>query len=208
MFNKLNHRFKSMLGRPALSSGGEPDRENDGALAKAFRNGEEWAFSAVYARYWEPIRRFVLGKVRDDEAASDLSQEVFLKVHRYRDSYRPEHALSTWIWTIARNTVADRFRRNPEERLGHEPAVEELACQKPNAEHLLVRESERARLARLVDRLTELQRKVLLMRVVQHLSYQEIAGKLDMSISAVKCLAYRAKRMLSRSDIPSVAAFR
>ncbi|MCM2323766.1 MAG: sigma-70 family RNA polymerase sigma factor [Oligoflexia bacterium] len=171
------------------------DKWND-RFIQAFRNGEEWAFSEIYCRFGRPIQRFVSQKVRDEEAARDISQEIFLKVHRFRDSYRAEFALSTWIWTIARNTITDWFKRD--DSRDTEGQVEDLPCQAPNAEKLLERETERARFAGFLGCLTELQKKVLWMRLVHHLSYQEIASSLGLSLSAVKCLVYRAKRALGQ----------
>lgn len=182
-------------------------------LIEAFRDGENWAFEEIYRRH----RRLVLGAllpgVRHRETADDLAQEVFLKAHRFRESYRPEFALATWLRTIARNTLHD-WRRSrtgtPLEQIAFDaPAaagdesistVEALPSRDPSPERWLHRRHERRRLRELLRSLTRSQRRVVWLRVVRELSYAEIAKLLGLSLDAVKCLAYRARQALLLAD--------
>jgi RNA polymerase sigma-70 factor (ECF subfamily) len=169
-------------------------------VSEAFREGEEWAFNSLHSRYRRPMLRYVSMRLPDAEAAEDVVQEIFMKAYRFRESYRPEYAFSTWLWTIARNTLTDHARKS---HRGDEPGasedVGELPCDKPSPERLLEEVNERRNLRRLLRELTALQRRVIWLRIVHRLSYPEIAARLGLSLSAVKCLAYRAKRVLSES---------
>ncbi len=183
------------------------------ALFEAFKKGEEWAFSKIYLIYKNPILRYVSQRVGDQEIVNDLGQEIFLKAHRFRSSYQSQYTFSTWLWTIARNTVSDWYRKhsrgewmessNPEDSLFFE---EKFSTPEPNAEILLEREAERQGFMQLLEKLTDLQKKVLWMRVIHQLSYQEIAKKLGLSLSAVKCLVYRSKKALSEMGCSPVFA--
>ena len=65
----------------------------------------------VYLQYRDKVRAYVRGKIRDPHAAEDLVSAVFLKIVQKLDSFDPAKAsLSTWVYTITRNTVTDHFR--------------------------------------------------------------------------------------------------
>ena len=68
----------------------------------------------------------------------------------------------------------------------------------PNPEFLLIETMEKVKLLQMMNALTDLQKKVFFMRLIHHLSYQEIAKNLDLSLSAVKCLVHRAKATLMK----------
>lgn len=172
-------------------------------LAVAFKEGDEWAFAKIHSQFRKQILRFVSQKISDPEVAEDITQEIFIKVHRFRGIFDPQCALSPWIWTIARNSVTDWLRRQMAESQGLAPgvhdaeSVDQVACHGPDPERLLTEKSMRQALSWQLGRLSALQRKVLQMRLIQQLSYQEISRTLGISISAAKCLMYRAKLVLA-----------
>jgi RNA polymerase sigma-70 factor (ECF subfamily) len=172
-------------------------------MFKAFNEGHE-AFAKVYRKFSQPLRQYVRSKISDPEIAEELTQEVFLKAYRFRDSYQERYALSTWLWTIARNTVTDHLRGSRLEDSGLES--EELACERPCAESVAMRKDERKTYLRMLRSLTRMQKRVIWMRVIHQLSYEEISKRLDMSLSAVKNLAYRAKLSLNASFSGSMPA--
>ena len=159
-------------------------------------------FNDLYQRFHKPILRYVLQRLPQAEAAEEVTQEVFLKAYRARDSYRPEYALSTWLWTIARNTICD-WRRKHSAMTGaaiSELSCEELPAQGLDAEASLIERSRRRELLRRIRKLTRLQRRVIRMRTTHHFSYAEIAEKLGLSLDSVKCSLYRARAVLSLSN--------
>ncbi len=185
------------------------------ALVRAFKDGEDWAFSKVFKRYRKLILKFVSQKVRDEEAAEEITQEVFLKAYRFRESFRPDYAFSTWLWGIARNTMVDRIRKDRRDPMSERTdgyadtevaECETLPCGQPNAEHILLRRGDRKHLGKFLKLLTGPQKRVLWLRIMHRLSYAEIAKRLGLSLSAVKCLAYRARVSLSEGGLELAAA--
>jgi RNA polymerase sigma-70 factor (ECF subfamily) len=162
---------------------------------------EKQSFPGIYGRFRRPIFLYVRSRVHEDETAEDLVQEIFLKVFRFLGSYREQYAFSTWLWTIARNTVADYLRAPREPSSAGEviSELEELPCAREDAETVLARKDERRSFLRLLRPLTRLQKRVLWMRIVHQLSYDEIASRLGVSLSAVKNLAHRARIRLGCS---------
>ncbi len=166
-----------------------------------FKTGSEEAFKRVYSHFRRPILKFVFMKVRDEEAAEEITQEIFLKVYRSRDQYSEDYAFSTWLWTIARNTVFDSLRERKGEAVSDgDVHPDELECKGPSIETVLGERQQRKRIfQKLAASLTRPQRRVLWLRVARQLTYDEIARKLGLSLSAVKNLAYRANRVLAET---------
>jgi RNA polymerase sigma-70 factor (ECF subfamily) len=167
-------------------------------------------FPAIYQKFRKPIFRYVSQRVRDEETAEEITQEVFLKAFRARESYLPSFGISTWLWTIAKNTLSDWHRKNKDSPIldAHAGMHEELLCPAPSAEVALTEQGERGELLQRMARLTDLQKNVLILRVIHHLPYREIAQRLGLSLSAAKCLFYRAKSTLGEglgAGLPALA---
>jgi RNA polymerase sigma-70 factor (ECF subfamily) len=156
--------------------------------------------SEAYERFHTPLLQHVRTRIGDPETAADLVQEVFLKAHRSRHLYRPDYALSTWLWAIAKRMIIDHLRGNRSR--GPEPAtsIEEFPSGRPDAERILLSKHRWREALRLLRPLTRPQRRVFLLRAFRHLSYEEIATRLGMSLAAVKALAHRARRALEINE--------
>lgn len=173
-------------------------------MFKVLNNGHD-AFAKVYRKFSSPLRQYVRSKISDPEVAEELTQEVFLKAYRFRDSYQERYAVSTWLWTIARNTVTDHLRGLKPEGTDH--LTEELPCARPCAESVVIRKDDRKTYLRMLRSLTRMQKRVIWMRVIHQLSYEEISKRLNMSLSAVKNLAYRGKLSLNASFAGAIPTF-
>jgi RNA polymerase sigma-70 factor (ECF subfamily) len=165
-----------------------------------FISGSDEAFSSIYTKYADGIRKFVHSRISDLETVEELTQEIFLKVFRFRDAYDGTHAFSTWLWTIAKNSTFDHLRSVKLKNLSHQDGetspVEQIPCLRDGAESLLVRKDQRRALFQLLKNLTRMQRRVVWFRMIRHLSYDEIAKKLGVSTSAVRNAIFRAKATL------------
>jgi len=153
------------------------------------------AFTKIYSQFHKPILNYVKSKISDEQSAQDITQEVFIKVFRFHESYHDGKVFSTWLWTIAKNTISDFLRK----RLTSADKIscDEVVCTRRDAESTLVYRDERRDLLRMIRPLTRLQKRVLWLRAIHQLSYGEISEKLGLSITAVKNLAHRAKNRLS-----------
>jgi RNA polymerase sigma-70 factor (ECF subfamily) len=167
--------------------------------------GDTAAFAELVRRYW--LR--VFGRLRqwlgDRAEAEDLTQDVFLRVYRYRDRYQARAKFATWLFHITRNVARNalRSRRRPCLRL------EALAgsADQPGGEWLVddggeppSRPLERAELAdkvrSAVSGLTDRQRAAMELHEFEDRTYSEVAGALAMSPQAVKSLLHRARKRL------------
>jgi len=169
----------------------------------AFKSGDQGAFSRIYAAFRLPIVRFMFQRTNDHAVAEELAQDVFLKAYRARCSFDLRLDVAPWIWAIAKNTIVDWIRKRRSVKDAHQSDevtdVQELPCALPIADIVIVAKEDRRGFFRLLGCLSRLQKKVLLMRVVHGLSYESIAARLNLSLSAVKCLMYRARTTLKES---------
>jgi RNA polymerase sigma-70 factor (ECF subfamily) len=146
------------------------------------------------------FRRKVFGLaysfLRDREAAEDVTQEVFIKVWRALPGFDGRAAMSTWIYTIARNASLSALRaRRPQASLSDPDvmaAVEAIGAV-PSADVFV----DRAAILRLVDQLPTKQRQVITLFYMEAQSHEEVAAMLAMPVGTVKTLLHRARARLS-----------
>jgi RNA polymerase sigma-70 factor (ECF subfamily) len=166
----------------------------------AFRAGDASAFDALFRRWSAPLLRYLERMLRDAGAAEELVQEVFLRVHRARDRYRPQARFSTWLYRIATNLARNELRR-PRRREPHrsadEPDAPSLVADSPVPEAVFDARRMGARVERELAALPEKQRAALCLTAVEGLSYAEVAEALEVSEQAVKALVHRARSALA-----------
>ena len=106
------------LDRPRLRVVAAPvnaaeDGPSDAALLVRVANADRDAFEVLYHRYVRSIFGFALRRLRDRGQAEEVTQEAFASVWRSAQSYVPERgSAGGWLYTVARNAVLDRLRRN------------------------------------------------------------------------------------------------
>lgn len=163
---------------------------------EAFKRGEDWAFEQLYERFERPVRSFLSARVGDAELGRELGQEVFLKLHRFKDgladSCQSIESLSGWIFAIARNTAHDWFRGVKAEREMTRPILEDEDFVAPELPDLAELRDRRGALKSWLRGLTSRQRRVVWLRLIHGLSYDEIARKIGVSAGAARCLFHRA----------------
>jgi len=170
---------------------------SDEQLVALFRAGSEDAFRVIHDRYRGRLlaysRQMLCGAQSDPE---DTLQDVFLRAYRaLRASDRPV-LLRAWLYRIAHNRCIDELRRPrplPAELAADAQPAFTLPAAASEAPAVAERSADLARLVGDVQRLPSQQRSALLMRELQGLSYDELAGALGLSIPAVKSLLLRAR---------------
>ena len=149
----------------------------DEALMLAWAGGDLPAFQALYERHRRRLHGFLLRQLRDPALAEELFQDVWQRVIAARASWQPEAAFSTWLFRIAHNRLNDHWRaarHRPPAPTDAEARVEAVVDgQTPETE--LDAFEQRRRVQHALDALPREQRDVLLLRLEQELSLEEIA---------------------------------
>jgi len=168
---------------------------NDEALMSAVREGDLSQLGALFDRYHVPLFDFLSRMTGHREVAEDLVQEVFLRVLKYRASYREGARFGTWIYSIARNVRADYFSRR-EAALPLSDEALEAADEAPGPEGEVEIESESGRLRAALMRLREDRRELLILARYQCLKHETIAELLGIDTGTVKVRVHRALKEL------------
>jgi RNA polymerase sigma-70 factor, ECF subfamily len=152
------------------------DAQADRALIARWNGGDQRAATELVERHAPSLARFVasLGGVPDP---GEIVQDTLVRAFGALDSYRGESSLRSWLFTIARRVVLDQRRAGRRDRV--HVAVEDAQSELVSADDVLggvVADESEARVRQAVGRLSPTQREVFLLRVVEGLSYKEIAG--------------------------------
>jgi len=197
--------------RPAYVHSG--DSRTDEELYRRYAEGDERAFRVLLDRHGGSVLGYLTRFLGDREMATDLTQDVFLKVVTAAGDFRGESSFRTFLFRIVRNLCIDALRsrnRRPEARAksldgpagkdGDDRTLGEVVSghAMTGAQRTLSGELSKALESGLV-RLTDEQREVFLMREVEGLRFPEIAGILGLNENTVKSRMLHAVRSLRQS---------
>jgi RNA polymerase sigma-70 factor (ECF subfamily) len=167
----------------------EPDADDRVLVEAAQRDPSR--FADLYERHFERVYAFVIRRVRDRDAAEDVTAEVFHRALASLPKYEWRGApFGAWLFRIAANAIADRFKRSAREAAAPIDAPD--APVYLDVDHI----DQVARLFRLVDTLPADQRSVIIHRFVDERSIREVAQKMNRTEGAVKQLQLRALETL------------
>jgi RNA polymerase sigma-70 factor, ECF subfamily len=182
----------------------EPEPLDDVQLVTRAQGGDRAAFGSLVERYQERVLNLCYRRLNDRELALDATQEAFLKAYRGLARFRAESRFYTWLFRIAVNEATTAHRRRSRRRAGSldavgsegervpEPAAD--ASYDPEAE--VARGDERSVLMAAIAELDEEQARVVVLRDVEQLSYQEVADILEIPLGSVKSRLHRARHAL------------
>lgn len=184
---------------PALPPLQEPsDRE----LMASVQAGDLARLGELFERHQGKLFNFFLKLSRHRATAEDLVQEVFVRMLKYRHTYRPEAEFSPWMFTLARNAATDIYRARPKE-LPQDPEAPEPAADLPHPIEGLEKAEQARRLRAALARLAPEKRELLVFARFSEMRYEEIAGLLGVSIGAVKVRVHRALKDLKQAYLAS-----
>lgn len=167
----------------------EPDELAE--LMTRYQAGDEAAFTGLYRAIADRVYGYLVRSTGDRTTADDLLQEVFLKIHRFRASYRPGSPVLPWAFAIAHHAAVSRAR-SAGRRARREESREDLsdaAAPEPDAP---IDDSRLEEVQAAIDELPPSQREALLLLKVSGLSLKEAADATGASVTAIKLRAHRA----------------
>ena len=164
-------------------------------LMEAYQQGDPAAGDELFTRVGQQLYRFMASQAGDRPHADDLLQDLWLRVHKARHTYRPGEPVVPWLYAIARFVKVDGYRKRRSERQeepiapGFEPKQSDGGAGRndlPDIDEML-------------QILPESQREVVLMLKVSGLSLEEVAQATSASVGSVKQKAHRAYEKLRQT---------
>jgi RNA polymerase sigma-70 factor (ECF subfamily) len=186
--------------------------QRDRKLVAQCQKGDEEAFRTLVEKYHKKAYSIALGMVHNPEDALDVTQEAFIKVHKYIDNFKGSSSFYTWLYRIVINLCIDFLRREGkystvgyDDALTHgkegevqEPVVPAEHVDNPNPSHELGRKEVGEQIQRAIELLSPNHRAVILMREVEGLSYREMARILGCSQGTVMSRLHHARYKLRK----------
>lgn len=203
-----------------MSDDAEITPEAERELVRQAQGGDEEAFGTLMRRNYEPVFRLVQSMLRDEHAARDVCQEVWISVWKQLGTFRGDAKFSTWLHPIATRRAIDHLRRRQRwfsrflpfasdvDATGDESGDRVAAAPEPtdgeNPRQDLEKSERSARFERAIDTLPPKHRAVIALREVQGLSYEEIASHLGIARGTVMSRLFHARRHLAQKlgDLP------
>ena len=173
---------------------------------KRAARGDADAFEKLVLRYQSQIYQLCFRMTGNADDAQDMAQEAFLKAWKHLSGFQFDSAFSTWLYRLASNCCLDHLRslkRKPTvsltvENKENEDEILDVEDNAPSPEEIAITNEERESLRLAMSQLEEEQRQLLTLRVVNDLSYTQIAEILNIKEGTVKSRLSRARENLRK----------
>jgi RNA polymerase sigma-70 factor, ECF subfamily len=171
---------------------GEQSPADDALIKRWLKSGDQEAATLLVERHTPALTRF-LGSIARSEDVEELAQDTFIRAFGAIESFRSDSSFRTWLFTIGRRLVLDRRRAT--RRRGPHVSVEPGDAVTPfDALDGLVATETADRLRGVVEKLSPTQREVFMLRVVEGLSYRDIAEVAGTTEGAARVHYHNAMR--------------
>jgi RNA polymerase sigma-70 factor (ECF subfamily) len=179
----------------------------EGALVQRAQAGDESAFRAIVERYQSKVFSIIHGIVRQRNDVEDIAQQVFAKVYLSLKSFDFRSSLITWIYKITVNECFDYLRKRKVRRLVYESDLSEDEVRRvENSEPATNRQApadsslaQRDYVLKLLTRVSEEERMLLMLKEVEGYSVEELAAKTGMNENTIKVKLFRARQKLVKA---------
>jgi len=176
---------------------------NENDIIREIKRGNSEIFSRLVDIYKNRIFALSYKFTNDYSEAQDLSQEIFIKIFNNIGAFRFEASPSTWIYKIATNICIDYNRKKKRQRLklnedlnhGGSLGVE-IKSKDSSPEDIVISDEKQRAVHKVIYKLPDIYKTVIIMYHFNELSYREISKALDISEKTVETRLYRARRML------------
>ncbi len=181
----------------------ENTADEDYALVKRLRSGDDFALNEIMQRYKERVCRLAWRYVGNEDAALDVTQETFTKLYFNIDKYDPAYKFSTWVFQITVNLCRDHLRKNKNHARNvsfdalSEDSSGDWQRSDENIEAGLLSREQLALLRREIKLLPETLMEAFILFAFEERTQAECAEILNVSAKTVETRVYRARKILS-----------
>lgn len=176
------------------------EREKERELVARAQKGDRAAFAALLRDHQDEVYTLARRLVGDSHLASDVAQEALIRAWRALPKFRGDSKLSTWLYRITANTAWTHKKRAGRYQGAsiddHTDVPAPIGADHPEVAGEIL--ELRGRLREALDRLSDSQREVVVLKDVYGWSHAEIAESLDISETAAKVRLHRARARLAR----------
>lgn len=206
IFSKTKGKFDEQLAcRMKMTSVDKKLPLSDDLLVAKVKNGNSEAFGLLVQRYQSRVFSLVHRVVHIPEETEDLAQEIFVTIYRSLENFRGECAFSTWLYRITVNHCKNRLKYLQRRNFHRAQELEETSEKDfqaaasmifANPEQQLLGKELEIKIQEELRQLDEEHRIILVLRDIEHLSYEEISEITKLRLGTVKSRLHRARSAL------------
>ena len=167
---------------------------SDSELMRQVRGGRTAALATLFERHHARLYRYSLRMTGNRAAAEDLVQDVFMKMLKYKTTFKDDSEFVPWMFGIGRNACLAHLRKTADDRFADGDVDRANRLDEATEEPRHDGQDELVR--RALQRLPADRREVLVLSRYEYKTYDEIAKTLECSVGAVKVRAHRAMKQL------------
>ena len=167
-------------------------------LVEGLQSKDFKIFEKIVNQYQSMVVNLCFKMTASHEDAEDLAQEVFIKIWDKADQFRGDSSLQTWIYRVAINISLNHNRKNKIKSLFQSIEATFNIGHHDNPQKKLEDSEKQNVVITAIKSLPENQQIALSLRTYKELSYEEISEVMNVSISSVESLIFRAKRNLKK----------
>jgi RNA polymerase sigma-70 factor (ECF subfamily) len=184
------------MGQMEFTRTAEPN--NVPLLVERIKEGDREAFMEITRLYQKKVYLLAYSYLRNNEDALDIVQETFLRLYLKVNMFHTEKNFQTWLLQIAKNLCIDYYRKNYSRNKDHksEKNVEEISVPAQKDKNSQSFSDIKRVFSECLEKLSEKQRMIFVMKHYNNLEYKEIAQILRISVGTVKSLHFKAVQNL------------
>ncbi len=180
---------------------------NEEQIIQELKDGKESAFQYLVDTFQKKVLNTCLGFVPNQQDAEDLVQEVFVNIFRNIHQFRGDSKLSTWIYQVTVRECLQELRYRKRQKrmaffqslIGLDEQADRLSNKQIDHPGILLENKERAQvLFQQIESLSDNQRIAFTLHRLEGLSYKEVAAIMELSVSSIESLMFRAKKNLQK----------
>ncbi|TYQ17962.1 UNVERIFIED_CONTAM: RNA polymerase sigma-70 factor (ECF subfamily) [Acetivibrio alkalicellulosi] len=174
-------------------------KHEDILISKILNGGDMESFSVLVQSYQVQLYNFVYKMINSKEDTEDILQEIFIKVYNNLYKYNNKYSFSTWVYSIAVNTVKSSYKKRKCRPSNYfiDNLIEEISSS-DNCPELLIESKEYyTKIIEVIDNLKEKQKTAFVLKYLKNFSYKEIGNIMCISQEAAKMKVHRAKTILA-----------
>ena len=176
------------------------ENKSDKEVIAAVLSGSTEDFGCLIERYERLVYSFLLTRMKNLQEVEDIAQETFVKAFKHLKSFDCDKKFSSWIVTIARNLMIDKIRKNSRDIAATDLVDSVLTNQydssQKNPQEIAIRNESFARISKMIQSIPEDVREPFVLRVVNQITYQQIAEILEIPLQTVKNRIFKARTLL------------
>ena len=179
------------------------DKLSDEELMLLFQKEDNDAFGHIVKRYKDRLVNFLYRYAGNKDDAEDIAQDTFLRLYRLKHTYKDVGKFSSWFYTIALNQAKSHMRLKNRHKgislnqgFGEEEKEMELPSDAKLPDENIMSEDENFYIQKAINALDDKHREIIILRDIQDLEYEEIAGILNVPVGTVKSRINRARESL------------